>query len=38
MRELKKDEVKSVAQTEVSLCKGGLWGYETRRKTFVRED
>jgi|GEM_PF-1435931 len=26
MRHLKKDEVKSVAQTEVNLCKAGLWG------------
>jgi len=26
MRDLKKDEVKFVAQTEVNLCKAGLWG------------
>jgi hypothetical protein len=26
MRDLKKDEVKSVAQTEVNLCRAGLWG------------
>jgi len=25
MRDLKKDEVKSVAQTQVNLCKAGLW-------------
>jgi len=26
MRDLKKDEVKSVARTEVNLCRAGLWG------------